>query len=62
VFDRFYRAEQDPHSGGSGIGLTIARSIVRSHGGEVTAASEGLGEGASFVVEIPLGEQRSPSF
>jgi histidine kinase len=62
VFDRFYRAEQDPHSGGSGIGLTIARSIVRSHDGEVSAASEGLGKGATFIVEMPLGEQRSPSF
>jgi histidine kinase len=61
VFDRFYRAEQDPHSTGTGIGLTIARSIVRSHGGEVTAYSEGLGRGATFAVDVPLGEQSSPS-
>ena len=54
VFDRFYRAEQDPHSTGSGIGLTIARSIARSHGGDVTASSEGPGRGATFTVEIPL--------
>ena len=54
VFDRFYRAEQDPHSTGTGIGLTIARSIVRSHGGDVSASSEGLGMGAEFVVEIPI--------
>ncbi|MDR9451908.1 MAG: HAMP domain-containing sensor histidine kinase, partial [Acidimicrobiia bacterium] len=53
VFDRFYRAGQDPHSTGTGIGLTIARSIVRSHGGDVTAHSDGLGRGATFVVEIP---------
>jgi signal transduction histidine kinase len=59
VFDRFYRAGQDPHSTGTGIGLTIARSIVRSHGGEVTARSEGLGKGATFVVEIPMGERSS---
>ena len=38
------------------------KHIVRSHGGEVTAASEGLGKGASFLVEIPLSERRSPSF
>jgi histidine kinase len=55
VFDRFYRAERDPHSTGTGIGLTIARSIVRSHGGEVAAHSEGLGRGATFAVEIPIG-------
>jgi histidine kinase len=54
VFDRFYRAEQDPHSTGTGIGLTIARSIARSHGGDVRASSDGLGKGATFVVEIPL--------
>ncbi len=54
VFDRFFRAEQEPHSTGTGIGLTIARSIVRSHGGEVTAYSEGLGKGATFTVDIPL--------
>ena len=62
VFDRFFRAEQDPHSSGTGIGLTIARSIARSHGGDVTASSDGLGKGARFTVEIPLGERRSPSF
>jgi histidine kinase len=55
VFDRFYRAHQDPHSTGTGIGLTIARSIVRSHGGEVTASSEGLGRGATFTVDLPMG-------
>lgn len=60
VFDRFYRADQDPHSSGTGIGLTIARSIARSHGGEVTAHSEGLGRGAKFTVEIPMGERTSP--
>jgi signal transduction histidine kinase len=54
VFDRFYRAEQDPHSGGSGIGLTIARSIARSHGGDVNASSDGRGQGATFVVEMPM--------
>jgi histidine kinase len=61
VFDRFYRAERDPHSTGTGIGLTIARSIVRSHRGDVSASSEGLGRGAEFVVEIPMGERSSPS-
>ena len=40
--------------GGTGIGLTIARRIARLHGGDVTAASEGVGRGATFTVEIPL--------
>lgn len=53
VFDRFYRA--DPSApGGTGIGLTIARSIVHQHGGEVTAESPGPGRGSTFTVQIPL--------
>ncbi|GBD85937.1 signal transduction histidine-protein kinase BaeS [bacterium BMS3Abin02] len=53
VFERFYRAD---HSvpGGTGIGLTIARGIARQHGGDITATSTGLGEGATFVIRIPL--------
>ena len=55
VFERFYRAPgQQRHSGGSGIGLTIARNIARAHGGEVTASSPGPGRGAAFVLVLPL--------
>lgn len=54
IFDRFYRAGQDPRATGTGIGLTIARGITRSHGGDVVAASDGLGQGATFTVELPL--------
>jgi signal transduction histidine kinase len=58
VFERFYRAPGPPRrSAGSGIGLTIARNIARAHGGEVTAASPGPGQGAAFVLALPL---RSP--
>jgi signal transduction histidine kinase len=55
VFERFYRAPGQPRrSGGSGIGLTIARNIARAHGGEVTASSPGPGRGATFVLILPL--------
>lgn len=57
VFERFYRAPapgQKKAAGGSGIGLTIARGIVRGHGGELTAASAGPGRGARFTARIPL--------
>ena len=55
VFERFYRAPgQARRSGGSGIGLTIARGLAREHGGDVTAASDGPGRGATFTVAIPL--------
>lgn len=55
VFERFYRADtaRDRAHGGSGIGLAVTRSIVRAHGGEVTASSPGKGQGATFTVELP---------
>ncbi len=52
VFDRFYRADSAA-PGGTGIGLTIARSIARRHGGEVTADSPGMGRGATFTLALP---------
>ena len=55
VFERFYRIPgQARHSTGSGIGLTIARGIARAHGGDVTAASAGLGQGARFTLTVPV--------
>ncbi|HEX6425077.1 MAG TPA: HAMP domain-containing sensor histidine kinase [Acidimicrobiales bacterium] len=54
VFDRFYRIEGVSRPpGGSGIGLAIARTYARAHGGEVTASSEGPGRGATFVLRVP---------
>ncbi|MGC5583329.1 sensor histidine kinase [Ornithinimicrobium sp. W1665] len=59
VFERFYRGERGDEGtagedGGSGIGLTIARALVRAHGGELVAASDGPGRGARFVATLPL--------
>ncbi len=52
VFDRFHRV--DPNlPGGTGVGLTVARSLVRRHGGEITAFSDGPGRGSRFVVTLP---------
>lgn len=55
VFERFYRVPGTPHrrDGGMGIGLTIARDIVRAHGGDLVASSPGLGAGATFTVSLP---------
>jgi signal transduction histidine kinase len=55
VFERFYRADtaRDRGHGGSGIGLAIVRAIVTAHGGQVSAASEGTGAGATFAVTLP---------
>ncbi|HEX6837711.1 MAG TPA: response regulator [Polyangia bacterium] len=55
VFDRFRQAEQTNgrQSGGLGLGLAIAQRIVQLHGGEISAASDGPGRGASFTVRLP---------
>lgn len=58
IFERFYRASgQQRRSGGSGIGLTIARGIARAHGGDITASSAGRGRGATFTLNVPLREE-----
>jgi PAS domain S-box-containing protein len=55
VFDRFRQGEgvQIRTSGGLGLGLSIAKSLVERHGGTISAESEGEGLGASFRVRIP---------
>ena len=53
VFERFYRVDPHDHSGGTGIGLTISRAIVRAHGGDLVARSAGAGRGSSFEISLP---------
>lgn len=55
IFERFYRVnDQRIGESGSGIGLTISRGIARAHGGELTATSAGMGEGATFTLRLPM--------
>ena len=56
VFDRFYRTDQSRSRGigGTGLGLAITRAIVEAHGGSVTVTSEGLGQGATVTIRLPL--------
>lgn len=56
IFQRFYRVDQSRAraSGGSGIGLTIARHIVWAHQGDLWAESAGLGYGSTFHFDLPL--------
>lgn len=56
IFERFYRVDPSRarHSGGSGIGLTIARHLAWAMGGELSAASPGLGQGSAFTLTLPL--------
>jgi signal transduction histidine kinase len=54
VFDRFYRGDKARQSdnGESGLGLSIARSIIESHGGVIEVASE-RGSGTTFTITLP---------
>jgi PAS domain S-box-containing protein len=56
VFDRFRQADQRSarQHGGLGLGLAIVKHVVELHGGSVTAASPGVGKGATFTVRIPV--------
>ncbi len=56
VFERFRQADAgtDRERGGLGLGLEIARQVVEMHGGRIFAASAGLGQGATFRIELPL--------
>lgn len=60
IFEKFYRldAARSSATGGAGLGLTIARDIVRLHGGEVTARSDG--ENTVFTVVLPQPQSNQP--
>ncbi len=53
VFERFYRCKNSTGEPGSGLGLPIAKTIVKGHGGRIEAASE-VGEGTRVSLRLPL--------
>ncbi len=57
IFERFYRVDKSRAraTGGSGLGLTIAKGLVEAHGGEVKVRSE-PGKGSRFSFTIPISE------
>lgn len=56
VFTRFYRVDKSRSrkSGGSGIGLTIAKQLVEAHGGEIWAESSGENKGTIISFTLPM--------
>lgn len=55
VFDRFKQVDQlfTRNREGSGIGLSLVKSIVEAHGGTITVESE-IGTGSEFIIELPV--------
>jgi signal transduction histidine kinase len=58
IFDLFVQGERqsDRAPGGLGLGLSLVKSLVHLHGGDVRAESEGPGKGSTFTVELPAAE------
>jgi signal transduction histidine kinase len=53
VFERFYRGRTAEDVKGAGLGLSIAQSVVTSHGGRIEVASQ-IGKGSRFTVLLPV--------
>lgn len=54
IFERFFRAESSRSTPGTGLGLSLARTIVHQHGGDILLASQ-PGQGAVFTMRLPYG-------
>jgi signal transduction histidine kinase len=52
IFERFHRADPSRSEGGSGLGLSIARQIAESHGGQIMVEST-PGKGSTFTLLLP---------
>jgi signal transduction histidine kinase len=56
VFEMFTQVNRtlERPQGGLGIGLAFVKRMVELHGGTITAASSGTGEGSTFTLRLPL--------
>jgi signal transduction histidine kinase len=62
VFDRFRQEDSSitRQFGGLGLGLSLARQLLEAHGGTITAASAGKGQGTTFTIRLPLVPSPTP--
>jgi len=58
IFDLFAQAERssDRSQGGLGLGLSLVKSLVASHGGNIRVESDGIGKGSQFTITLPIVE------
>lgn len=63
VFKRFYRVPSisTQQIKGTGLGLYIARSIIKKHGGKIFVESKGEGKGTTFIIRLPKAENKAVS-
>jgi signal transduction histidine kinase len=54
IFDAFEQV--GARREGLGLGLAISKAVIEMHGGKIFAKSEGLGNGAQFIIELPVRE------
>lgn len=59
IFDRYAQLDLGMLKGGTGIGLTLAKELVKLHGGRLTVASS-PGNGTTFTVDLPLQHATEP--
>lgn len=58
IFEKFYRGSKDQNLKGTGMGLAIAREIIRAHGEEIWVTSK-AGEGSEFCFSLPIAPRSS---
>ena len=63
TFSQVHGADSPRTRGGLGIGLTLVKSLLHHHEGDIEVSSEGAGRGSRFSIRLPLyrGEARTPS-
>lgn len=61
VFEAFRQGDSSytRRHGGMGLGLAISKSLIEMHGGSLSARSEGLGQGATFIITLPVPQEQS---